>query len=503
MTISWPLTVFVAINTLVLVWNLQIATRIVQSRRGTAAFRAVTALAGLLIVPGLLVAVAAASIPTGRAVWIVEWVWPATLFLCVVQAVLALVRHSEAPLLGLPFAAFNSVLLAAAVGRWITTIVHDPAPTVLAASGAQAGVLAFLLGREALFTPHALLVPILAPPFPAHLRAARGARSLLGLWTIVVIALFASEYPGAVYAAATYAPFGTDRLQARPDGDLAVGLRIFPRLSGAPSSTMVRDDLLLVDSLGGNVIALVIEPRAATRRTLGALAGMLEHRRRDSTLLVVALDYDPGDRKRLRDDESAFRRRRMAAVEEIAQRLRPEVFFPAHDPLTVGARALGEQPVRWWRAYLREAAAAVHRIRPATRVGVTVSAFTAPDSALYVWAAQPGSTIDVLGFSIQPSYGGGASIAARLRVAERLMQGGEKPHWIMARGAYPRLWGERNQERALWGMLAWSTRQPLVRGFVVDGAGDYESWTGLRAPGGRLRLAVDMLARARRALWEY
>lgn len=503
MTAPWPVLAFLAINALVLVWDLQIATRIVQNREGAGAFRAVTALAGLLVVPGLLIALAASSIATGRAVWIVEWVWPVTLFLCVVQAVLALVRHREAPLVGLPFAAFNAVLLSAAVGRFVTTIIQDPAPTVLAASGAHASALAFLVGREALFTPIALQVPLLAPSFPAHRRLARTGRSLLGVWAIATVALFASEYPGAVYGAATYARFGTDRLQARPGGDLAVGLRILPRLSGAPAPAMVRDDLLLVDSLGGNVIALLIEPRAATRSTLDALAVMLEHRRRDSTLLAVTLGYDPDDRERLRTSEAAFRRHRAAAAEQIVRRLRPDVFFPAHDPLTAGSRALGELPVRWWRAYLHEAAVAAHRLRSETRVGVAVSAFTAPDSALYVWAAQPGSDIDVLALSIQPSYGGGASIAARLRVARLWMSGGSKPHWVFARGAYPRLWGERNQERSLWGILAWSTRQPLVQGFVIDGAGDYETLTGLRAPGGRLRLAVDMLARARRALWEY
>lgn len=502
MVITWPLLAYLAMNALALVWDLQIAVRVVQSRRGTTTFRAVTALAALLVVPGLLIALAASTNPSGRAVWAVEWLWPALLFLCVIQAMLALVRHADAPLVGLPWATFNTVLLAAAVARFATTLVQDPAPTVLAASGAHAGAVAFLVGREALFTPLALQVPILAPPFPGHSRLGRGIRSLLGVWAVLTIVLVGAEYPGAVYAAASWAPFGADRLQARPAGDLAVGIRILPKLSGPPTSLAVREDLALADSIGGNAIAILLEPRAASARTLDALAALLEPRRRDSTRIVVMIGYGAEEARAWRENEAAVLRRRLAVVEEVTRRLRPDVLFPAHDPLTAGVRTLGDVPARWWRAYLREAAATAHRVRPRTRVGVSVSAFTAADSALYTWASQPGTPIDVLGLSILPSYGGGASVAARLRAAERWMSASRKPHWVIARGAYPRLWGERNQERALWGTLAWATRQPLVRGFIVDGAGDYEAITGLRAPGGRLRSAVDMLARARRALWE-
>jgi hypothetical protein len=41
-----------------------------------------------------------------------------------------------------------------------------------------------------------------------------------------------------------------------------------------------------------------------------------------------------------------------------------------------------------------------------------------------------------------------------------------------------------------------------VAALIVDGAGDYETLVGLRAPGGRLRSTVPMLDRARRALEE-
>jgi hypothetical protein len=84
---------------------------------------------------------------------------------------------------------------------------------------------------------------------------------------------------------------------------------------------------------------------------------------------------------------------------------------------------------------------------------------------------------------------GGASLSARLRLADRWMRRSTKEQWIFSARAFPRTFGEGNQERAIWGIVAWATSQAKVRAVIVDGAGDYEAVVGLRAPGGRLRPA--------------
>jgi hypothetical protein len=502
MVSSWPVAAWIAANAVGMAWNLRIAARIVHRRRGGSVFLGVSAFAALLLAPGALVAIAAGSVLTGRAVHSIEWVWPVTLFVCTVQAVLAVLRHSEAPLMGLPLAMLNMVLLGAGVARYATVWVVDPAPALTALGGAHASVVAFVLGRDALASALALQVPLLAPSWPAAGIPGRVGRGLLTLGALVTAVLSIAAYPRAFHAASSFRPFARERLQERPSADLAVGLRILPPISSVPAAALVRDDLALVDSVGAHAIALVITPAAATPAVLDALSRALEATRRDSSWLVVSLGYGRDDRRLLHENAAAYLAQRLAAVEEIARRLRPDLLFPALDPYTAGVRALGEMAPGWWREFLEGAAGTSHRVHPPTRVGAAISAFTPRDSVLHAWAADPESPVDVVGLSLQPSYGGGASLRARLHVAEQWIQQADKPYWVVARGAYPRLWGERNQEHSLWGTLAWATRQRSVQGFLVDGAGDYEALTGLRTPAGRLRPAVGMLARARGAMAE-
>ena len=68
----------------------------------------------------------------------------------------------------------------------------------------------------------------------------------------------------------------------------------------------------------------------------------------------------------------------------------------------------------------RQATANARRVSSRVHVGVAASSFVGADSALYAWATQPGSPIDVVGFSFYPSYDGGGSLSARLRVADRM-----------------------------------------------------------------------------------
>ena len=84
-------------------------------------------------------------------------------------------------------------------------------------------------------------------------------------------------------------------------------------------------------------------------------------------------------------------RARLAAVDRIVRRLRPDIILPARDPYTDGVRAMGRVPLAWWQEYFRQAQENARRVSNRVRVGVAASAFIGPDSALYAWAARAGS----------------------------------------------------------------------------------------------------------------
>ena len=67
---------FYVASILIVLWDVFLAGQIAQLRRAPRFFRGVTALAGLLVAPAILVAVTSASILHGRAIHVIAWVWP-------------------------------------------------------------------------------------------------------------------------------------------------------------------------------------------------------------------------------------------------------------------------------------------------------------------------------------------------------------------------------------------------------------------------------------------
>lgn len=486
---------------LILLWDVLLAGQIANARRQSRLFLALTSICGLFVVPAAFVVLAAGTMPTGRVIFLVAWIWPALLLCFVAQSGYALFRRHVTSLFAVPIFVYNCVVLVAAVARYASRWI-DQLPAALAgASVAQAGAMGLLFGREALASPWLILLPLLSPAYPATGRISKSVRGLLAIGAASVVVLMLADYPRSVYAAESFSTFGSERLQERPRGDFRVGLRIFPALSGAPAPLSIARDLTLADTIGARAVSVVVEPQGARALALDSLANTLENIRRDSVLLVVTLGYDRGDDALYRQSPSNYMRRRLALLDRIMRRVRPDVLIPALDPYDAGIRALGQVPDAWWRDHFERAARDAHAVRPRTRVGLAVSSFSEADSAFYVWGDSTRG-IDVLGFSLAPSFTGGTSLAARTRVAERWMRRSRKEQWIWSARAYPRTFGEGNQARAIWGVLAWATRQPRVRTVIVDGAGDYESLVGLRDPGGRMRPVVAAVARARRALDE-
>jgi hypothetical protein len=120
-----PVNAFIAANALVLAWDLIIAGRIVNNRRGGPVFLALTSVAALLVVPAVVVAITSVTNLNGRAVYIIEWLWPFVLGIFALQALQALVRRKFSAFLAVPLATYNLLLFMAALARFASTAMAD------------------------------------------------------------------------------------------------------------------------------------------------------------------------------------------------------------------------------------------------------------------------------------------------------------------------------------------------------------------------------------------
>jgi hypothetical protein len=501
---TWLPIAHLALTLVILAWDIALAGRISQVRKAPRAFAAITALAGFLIAPALALSIAASSAITGRALAAVDWLWPLTALLFAIQAIYALTRRLVNTFVGLPIAVYDIIVAATVLFRYLASRGVDLPEPALVLLAAQTDALTLVTGTGALTSPLFFNIPIISPAFPAARELTAGFRVVVafvaaGWTTLVAVAL-----PRGQVAVRTYDRYEGATVQDRPGGDFLLGVKILPDLARPPSVRAIRSDLALLDTLDVDAINVVVVPEAATGMVLDSVARIVEPlRRADSTLLIVSLGY-PGKLipplRPLHLDVDM----RLRAVNQIVRRLRPDILIPAEDPYGAGARAFGLLPVETWQEYLTRASRLSKRLRPRTRIGVAASSFGSRDSVLYSWAVKPGSPIDIVGFSLVPSRRGAETLDASMRAADRWIQT-ERPrkeHWVFTAGGLPLAHGEKSQERALSGVLAWATGRAEIRGLIANGAGDYGSIVGLRAPSGRLRPAALAMLRAQRSLQE-
>jgi hypothetical protein len=489
----------------ILIWDVVLTARIAQVRALPRAFVALSAMAGFLVVPALIIHLAATSSITGRAIISVDWIWPLTVVLFALQALYAASRRLVNPFLGFFIAAYDVLIASDAVLRFIASR-GTPLPNV---------ALIFLAATTAAFTfvtqstlvlgsPFFFFTPMIAPAFPALRRSAATFRLVLAVIAGGWIVIFLTSINPADQAVNSYAVHNplTEHLQERPEGDFEIGLKIFEDMGGPPATLAVRNDLALADTLGVTTVNVVIIPEQMDRAALDSLARVLELVRNDSTQIMVTLGYAskliplPG--------RSFHDATRLRTIDQIVRRLRPDVLIPAQDPYDAGTRAAGQHPPEYWESYLTRAAAIVQRVRPRTKIGVSASVYDRRDSTLYAWAAAPGSPIDLVGFTLFPSPSGVRTLDAARGAADRWMSvsSSSKDHWIFAAGGYPEAHGEASQERAIWAALAWGTSRPMIKGLIVSEAGDYGVIRGLRAADGHLRRATFAIMRAMKGLRE-
>ena len=496
---------YVILSAVMFAWDVLLAGRIAQLRRAPRKFAALSALCGLLLAPALLIAFAASSIMYGRAMQPLLWVWPVITVMFLLQVMYALSKRLVTPLFGVPILLYNTVIAAVALSKFVVSRGGEPPEFVHGLAAAQASAAGIVFGAAALWRTAYVQIPLLAPALPAHWRASAFARVALGLVAMGMTAVVLVEVPDGLAAVRSYPNYEAQRLQERPSGDFALGLKIFPDLSGQVSRLALRNDTTLAHQLEVDAVSVVLTPDAIDGQTLDSLSRALNGFREDSVLIVVSLAYSAKSKGELGESAAAFSQKRLRQLEQMIRRLRPDILLPAVEPYGEGARAVGTQPVQFWVDYLTAAAQLGQRLRPAMKVGVSASSYGARDSVLYSWAARPGSPMDVVGFSLLPGFDGATTLDTRMRIAQRwLLQNPDrqKPHWVFNAGGFPAVHGEKSQALAIWGALAWATTQPPIKGLIVGEAGDYNSERGLRAPNGRLRPAVAMMTRARAGLRE-
>jgi hypothetical protein len=487
-----------ALTFVILVWDIVLAGRIAQNTRAPRIFQALSGLGALLILPGLLLTLATSTVITGRAVAMMDWLWPAVLLLFAAQALYALARRLVNPFWGLPIAVYNILIAVVGCSRYLIAHGLLPARVLVTLVAAQSLAMVFAGGSSGvLMSPLYLNVPMVSPAFPALHKLTATFRFFMSAVAIVWVAfVVALGLPRAVMQLRAYDSHRRDQLRERPDADFAIGLKILPDVSGPPTPAAIKNDSALVDSLEVDAIAVVVTPGAG-RAAIDSLARVVDRANRDSILVIAALGYRGELLPELR--HTAFNENeRLATLRLVVSRLHPDIVLPAEDPYGSGERALGVVSVDRWEAYLTEAARVVKSADRKTRVGVAASSYRTADSVLYAWAVAPGSPIDVVGFSLFPSPYVGGGIQSDTRTADRWMHAtpSTKEHWVFATGGYPLAYGERSQEEAIWEVLSWATDHPAIKGLVVYEAGDYGQTRGLRAPNGRLRLATRSVTRA-------
>jgi len=487
----------VVLALLVLAWNVSLAGWIASRREGGRVFTTLTGLTGLLVAPAAVLAIAASSDAGARTITGVSWLWPATCVLLVFQAAAATGRRLVSLSVGLPILCYNVVIAFIAIGDDLVVRTGEAPWMLQGLIASRDAVLGIVMGRASLASPLAIMVPLLAPAYPARWRSSALVRATFVLYAAAALTLLLMEWPRGVGAVRSY-DAATLSITPRDPATFALGIRLLPEVTGLPSARAARAGARLYDRVSPDAVLVVLRAGDVRRSGLDSLVRVLAPYRSDSVRLMVALAFDRDDAIAMRDDPVGTARLRLDALERVVERVRPHAIIPALPPMLPSARFTPQPVNTWLQAHLTSTAAMVQRARPATDVVWIATRFDVSDSTMYAWATQSASPIDAVGFSPTPGFSGLRSLDARLRAADRWVESNNasgRVHWILTAGL-PRAHGELAQSDAIQHVLAWSSRRRFVRGVIVGELLDDENSLGLFAANGRERPVVDMLRRA-------
>ncbi len=490
-----------ALGLLVLLWDILLAGWIASQRQASRTFTTLTGLCGLIVAPAALVAMATVLESTARTLVGVTWIWPLVTIAFAVQVLYALVARLLTPAVGVPLLLYNACVATIATSDFLVSISGTAPIWLQGAVAARDAVAGLAVGRAALVSPFALLVPMIAPAYPARWKASAGVRALLTLTATAVATLLLMQWPQAVGAIRSYDAAIGVRLQERPANDFAIGLRMYSRLEGPPPARLVKADLKLADTLKARAMLVVLTNKGTSNAALDSLARLLDPWRADSGTIAIALEVD--EKSKVPDNAQ-----QLATIERVLLRLRPDVLIPGWRAPLPTLLPSQEPEIAWWKDMLTSTAGVIARVRPRTQLGWSAARVDTRDSAVYDWASSPESPVRVLGVVAYPSFAGLPAVDARLRAFDRwhalalARYGSPRSHWLMEVGGLPRAHGDAAQTASVMQSLAWGTRRSWITVAILGDAGDYDASIGLRAANGRERNVVGVVARASRALRE-
>lgn len=491
----------VGIAAAVLAWDVALAGWIAARREAPRLFTQLTAFCGLLVVPAVVIGVAAGTAAGARTISGITWILPVVAVAFALQVLFALLARLVSLVVGLPLLLYNVVLAAIAIGDYLAA-QHGAAPVALqAAVSARDVLVGITVGRAALVSPLTTLVPMLAPAYPARWRLSGVARAVLVLSATALTTFLLIEWPRGLAAVRSYDEAAAEPMQARPAGDFVVGVRLYPILDGPPPARAVRADAALIEAFQPEVVLVLLTQEGTRGSALDSLARVLEPLRADSVRVAVGLHL--GTVPAPADDAA-----RQAGIERILRIVKPDVLFPALASPVPAWFAAAPPSADWWRTLIQRSAATTERVRPRTVLGWSASRLDDIDSAVYQWATRPGTPVELVGAMIYPSFTGLPAVDARLRAFARwhtlatASGGGAPVHWLVNVGGLPHAHGDAAQTAALRRSLAWGSRRSWISAAIIGEPADYDGWVGLRSSSGRRRDAVDAIGLAARRMRE-
>lgn len=493
--------VVVGIAAAVLAWDVALAGWISARREAPRLFTQLTAFCGLLVVPAVVIGVAAGTEAGARTISGITWILPVVAVVFALQVLFALAARLVSLVVGVPLLLYDLLLATIAIGDYLA-VQSGAAPEALqAAVAARDTIVGFTVGRAALVSPLTTLVPIVAPAFPARWRLSGVARAVLVLAATSLTTLLVIEWPRGVAAIRSYRTASLEPMQARPAGDFLLGVRFLPVLDGAPPARAIRANLPLLEDFAPEVLLMLLGEEGTRPAALDSLARVLEPLRSDSLRLAVGLRLGNGA-------EATELPPRLAALDRVLRTLKPDVVFPAlGDPLPAWFAA-PPPSAAWWRALLEQSARTVSTVRPRTMLGWSAARLDATDSSVYRWAMRPGTPVELVGAIVYPSFTGLPAVDARLRALDRWHSsamtagGAARPHWLVNVGGLPHAHGDAAQTAAIRRALAWGSRRAWVSAAIIGEPADYAGRIGLRASNGRRRGAIEAIGLASRRMRE-
>ncbi|MEP6779283.1 MAG: hypothetical protein ABJC26_05280 [Gemmatimonadaceae bacterium] len=484
-----------------LLWDILVAGWIASQRQASRPFTSLTAFCGLMVAPAALISMANVLDATARTTSTIAWIWPVVTVSFALQVGYALFARMLTPAVGVPLLLYNFCVATVSIGDFVVGLNGSAPLWLQGAVAARDAIVGMASGRTALASPIALIVPMIAPAFPARWKATAGVRAVLTIAATALTTLLLTEWPRGIGAVRSYDSAIGARMQERPEGDFAIGVRLFSTLSGPPAARLVVADTKLADALHASSVLVVLNEKATRAAYLDSLYRVLDRWRADSSTIAVAIEMET----ELRSATSA---ERDEVIERVLLHVKPDVLIPGwRSPLPTLLEAR-EPSLQWWQTMLTRAGHVVNRVRPRTSLGWAAARVDTRDSAVYAWASGEDSPVKVLGIVSFPSFAGLPAVDARLRAFDRWHAlentNSNAPHeyWLMEVGGLPRAHGDVAQTAAMMRALAWATRRPWISTAILGDAGDYDGGIGLRAANGRLRSAVGVLSRASRGMNE-